>query len=97
GKFWEFWALVVPSYLGIVELCSWELTAASGEGRGGLHQQIVRVDVIDVFRRDQLVLDEHGRRDGAAIEDVERHGHDLGAVFLGEIGNRSDQPGFRLA
>ena len=49
-----------------------------------LHQVIVRIDVVDGLRRDELVLDEHRGRHRAAMEDVERDGDDLGAVLLRE-------------
>ena len=48
-----------------------------------MDQLIVGIDVVHRFRRDELVLDEHGRGDGPAMEDVERDGDDLGAVFPG--------------
>ena len=60
-----------------------------------LHQMIVRVDVVDVLRRDQLVLDEHGRRHRTAMEDVERDGDDFGAVLLRKIRDRPDESGAR--
>ena len=47
--------------------------------------------MVDVLRRDQLVLDEHGRRHRPAMEDVERDGDDFGAVLLRKIRDRSDQ------
>jgi len=53
--------------------------------RRHLHQSIVRVDVIDGFRRDELVLDEDRWWHGPAVEDVERDGDDFRAVLLGEV------------
>ena len=50
-----------------------------------LHQSIVWVDVIDGLGRDELVLDEDGRRHRPAVEDIERDGDDLGAVLLGKV------------
>src|SRR6186713_1045611 len=52
---------------------------------------IVRVDVIDVFRRDELMLDEDGWRNRPAMKDIQGHGDDVGAVLFGEVGDRSDQ------
>ena len=39
------------------------------------------------------MFDEDGGRHRAAVEDVERHGDNLGAVLLGKIRDRSDQAG----
>ena len=53
--------------------------------RRHLHQSIIRVDVIDRFRRDELVLDEDRRRHRPPVKDVERDGDDFRAVLLGKI------------
>ena len=65
--------------------------------RRHLHQPIVRVDVVDGFRRDELVLDEDGGRNRPPVQDVERDGHDFGAVLLGKIRHRADEAGAHLA
>src|SRR5438034_7171152 len=48
-----------------------------GRARGDLHQLVIRVDVIDVLGRDELMLHEHGGRHRPAMQDVERGVDDL--------------------
>lgn len=55
------------------------------------------VDEVDVFGRNQLVLDEHRRGDRLLLQDAQRQLNQLIAVSLGEIPDRADQAGPRLA
>src|SRR5688500_5885873 len=64
---------------------------------GHLHQLVVRVDVVDVLRRHQLMFHEDRRRHRTAVQDVEREREDLGAVLFREVRDRPDQPRARLA
>src|SRR4051812_29401999 len=96
-------AASTPSYrffrsrtMTFAAMCSMTGLPALLEPRRELHQTVVRVDVIDVLGRHQLMLDEDGRRHRTAVQDVEREGEDFRAVLLREIGDRTDQPGARL-
>src|SRR5918993_5500999 len=53
------------------------------DGRRRLEQSVVRVEVVDVLARDDLMPHEHCGRYGLAREDVERQPDQSVAVLLG--------------
>ena len=59
-----------------------------------LEQPVVRVDVVDVLGRHQLMFDEDRRRHRATMQDVEGQREDLRAAFR-EVGDRANQPLFQ--
>jgi hypothetical protein len=60
------------------------------------HERVIRIEVVDVLARDDLMLDEHGRRDRPFSQDVDRQGEEAAAVFLGKVPHRRDEGGARL-
>src|SRR4029453_13874005 len=60
-------------------------------------QRVVRIDLVDVFGRNHLVVYEDGRRNGPSRQDVEREPDEIVAVTLGEVGDRGDQRSPRIA
>src|SRR2546428_6595420 len=62
-----------------------------------VHQLVVRIDMIDVLGRDELMLHEDRRRHRSSVQDVERDVDDLGAILFWKVRDRPNQPCARLA
>ena len=63
----------------------------------GHQESIVGIEVIHVFRIDQLMLDENGWGNGLPLQDVHRQRQDPVAVSFREVSNRANnlEPGLR--
>src|SRR5262245_49318061 len=60
-------------------------------------QRVVRIDLVDVFGGDHLMVNEDGWRNGPPREDVERKPDQIVAIALGKVGHRGDERGARIA
>ena len=65
--------------------------------RRQIHQLVVRVDVIDVLGRHELMLDEHGRRHRPLVQQVESHRTISGPYFSGKYATEPMRRVFRAA
>lgn len=61
-----------------------------------LCESVIRIVMIHRPRRDELVLDEHRRRNGTLIQNVQADPDEILAIFLRKIGDRTNKPRLRL-